>query len=133
MTDPIETYGDLWFGPSCSVGWVSGWLAGPVAHRYDRLLLDAWRGLVTDPVWHAWLTEHLDALHPLEAFRYLQVDDREKRLIRRSRDGGLSFFLPGRELLAARGEADAVRAVFTDVLRSFYARLARANGVPAPP
>lgn len=61
------------------------------------------------------------------------MDDREERLIRRSRDGGLSFFLPGAELLAARGDADAIRAVFTDVLRTFYARLARADGVPAPP
>ena len=111
-----------------SVAFVAHSLIGQKFNAYDAELMRAWVTLCANAEWHAWYTSHQDQLRSPGAFHYLQVDDRERRMFRRRRDG-LSLFVPVTEYDEAVDKARYLRGLHVD----FQARLARMEGVEPPP
>jgi len=102
------------------------WLSTAVDNELIQVSGTVWNEMQTQPAWREWMTVYKEEIRG--PFNYLAVEDREKRQVKRKRNGDLHVHVPVSELLLD-DKAAAVRQVLRDVL----AERAAMAGVPAPP
>lgn len=102
------------------------WLSTEVDDDLIQVSSAVWDEMQAQPAWREWMTVYEDEIRG--PFNYLAVEDREKRQVKRKRNGDLYVLVPVSELLID-DKAAAARKVLRDVL----AERADMAGVPAPP